>query len=309
MIKSISIVTIIVFCLTIAAKADKPQTVYDSTKNFLGEKAILYKGQKLYLKPFDDDRKQMGYDGFLIDYKIKGGTTENSNVYKFNEHTLNSKYDLLAEKYYQVIEVIKLDSTNPNEISANNYAFKLINLYNNDTLYYIYQSEYEHIFPFVVDGYYQKQKKLVIGKKFVFKDELIATAVDAVKGIMVVPMVGDEWTCTEVIQDDPYSLLSIAFENTKKQKIILPIEPTIGSQKLWKTYTKAEADKYIKQFGQEKFYSILKGQTKAGMTKQMCVMALGEPDQKKTYTKGTIKCESFMYGKFRTLVFENGILK
>ncbi len=306
MLNKILSLTIIYFFLAKAAKAEKPVDVFDSTKNFLGEYGYLYQGQKLYVKPLNDDLKQFGYSGFILDYKIDKDIPENIYYPDGNNHT---KYDRLFGKYFQIIDIIKPMTDSANYGMGQDFVFKLINLSNNDTLYFIYQGEFEHTFPFIVDGYYQKQKKLAIGKKFVFKDELIATAVDLDKGILVDTKTGEVWTCTDIKIDDAYSSLSVIFQNTKGKKIALPIEPTVGVQKQWKTYTKAEADKYIKEFGRVAYYNILQGIVTVGINRKMCSMALGLPKDKKETMVGKIKKEVCTYNNGQILTFENGILK
>lgn len=306
MLNKILSLIIIYFYLALTAKAEKPVDVFDSTKNFLGENGYLYKGQKLYVKPLNDDLKQFGYSGFILDYKIDKDIPENIYYPDGNNHT---KYDRLFGKYFQVIDAIKPITDIANYGMGHDFAFKLINLSNNDTLYFIYQGEFEHTFPFIVDGYYQKQKKLAVGKKFVFKDELIATAVDLEKGILIEPKTGEVWTCSDIKIDDAYSSLSVIFQNTKGKKIASPIEPTLGAQREWKTYSKAEADKYIKEFGKAVYYNILKGIVTEGMTNKMCAMALGVPKDKKEATVGKIKKQVCIYNNGQTLTFENGILK
>ncbi len=305
MINKILSLTIILICQAIICRADKPSPIFDSTKNFLGENGFLYKGQTLYVKPLNDDLKQFGYSGFILDYKIDKDVPENIYYPDENNHT---KYDRLFGKYFQVIDVLKPMTDSANYGMGHDFAFKLINLSNNDTLYYIYQGGFEHTFPFIVDGYFQKQKKLAIGKKFVFRDELIATAVDLDKGILLDTKTGEVWTCTDIKMDDAYSSLSVIFQNTKGKKIALPIEPTLGIQRKYKTYYKWEADKYKLKFGEQMFNNILKGMFTTGYTIEMCSMLGMDIKEVTKKTIGKIVTETWIL-KDGKLIFENGILK
>lgn len=279
--------------------------IYDSSQNFLGKHPEGYIGQKLYLKPLNDDLKQFGYTGFIQDYRIDKEVHE--NIYYPMGQENRTQYDRMAGKYFQVTDVISPLPDSANYGGDDDYIFKLVNLSNNDTLYYIYVSSEEHRFPFMVDGYYQKQKKQAVGKKYVFNNNYIFSCVDVDKGTLIVVKTGEVWTCVDVKMDDVFFPLALIFKNKGGDKIAVDATTTLGEQRTGKALYKAEADKYKLKFGEAKFNNLLKGIYSVGDTKEMCLIAGVQTRgiTKKTVGKNNIEIWTLMSGK---LTFENGKL-
>ena len=145
-------------------------TPYDSTQNFLGKDVYKYLGQELYLIAKVESLRKYGYDGFYTDYN-KG--KYDNGVYKCCD-SYNSKYDDLNGKYFKVLEIIKPPKTPESDIIYGIKSFlKLEEKASKDIVYFEYGSKYEHSFPFIVVGFFEKQKALTIGEEFVFTDKVI----------------------------------------------------------------------------------------------------------------------------------------
>ena len=286
----------------VAAKADQiDRTPYDSTRNFLGKDVYKYQGQELYLKGKAESLRKYGYDNFVLDY-TKDRLSNKSNVYKCCD-SYNSKYDELAEKYFNVLEIIKHPKAEESEyLYGTKFYLKLQEKESSDIVYYEYDSEFEHSFPFIVVGFFEKQKRLFVGKEYVFHNSEFEGATDIQTGKVVTIKTGQKWKCTDLTIEDKYYNLSLIFENSLGEKTEDSYDRVLNVG-----YTVKEADNYKKKFGQENFDRILQGKVKIGMTKEMCKLAWGEPKKiNETITSGK-KTEQWVYSDIY-LYFDNGIL-
>jgi hypothetical protein len=286
----------------VAPKIDKADTApYDSTQNFLGKDVYKYQGQELYLKGKAESLRQYGYENFSLDY-TKDKLSDKSNVYKCCD-SYNSKYDELVGKYFKVLEIIKHPKAEESEyLYGKKFYFKLQEKETNDIVYYEYDSEFEHSFPFIVVGFFEKQKRLFVGKEFVFSNSEFEGATDIQTGKTVTIKIGQKWKCTDLTIEEKYYNLSLIFENSLGEKTANSYDRVLNV-----AYTAKEADNYKKKFGQENFDKILQGKVKIGMTKEMCKLSWGEPkDINETITSGK-KSEQWVYSD-NYLYFDNGIL-
>lgn len=286
----------------VAPKTDQIDTTpYDSTQNFLINDVYKYQGQELYLKGETESLRQYGYDNFVIDF-TKDKLADKSNVYKCCDG-YNSKYDELAGKYFKVLEIIKHPEAKQSEyLYGKKFYFKLQEKESNEIVYYKYDSEYEHSFPFIVVGFFEKQKRLFVGKEFVFNNSEFEGAIDIQTGKTVTIKTGQKWKCIDLTIEEEYYNLSLIFENSLGEKTLNLFDRVLNV-----SYTAKEADNYKKKFGQENFDKILQGKVKIGMTKEMCRLSWGEPkDINETITTGK-KTEQWVYSD-NYLYFDNGIL-
>lgn len=292
----------------IAPKAEQNATLhYDSTQNFLGIDVHKYKGQELYLKGKSEGLREYGYAGFLTDYDRE---LHDKAVYKCCDG-LNSKYDELVGKYFRILEIIKHPKAEQGlDFFARKFYLKLEEKESNDIVYYEYDSHFEHNFPFIVVGFYEKLKKQAIGQKFVFGsthrmfgDEQL----DINTGEVIVFEVGKEWTCYDVTIEEKYFNLSLLLKDNNNQTLSINYDIAIGPNKYNNVFTDKEADKFKTKFGQSNWLIILQGKVKIGMTKEMCKISWGEPTRiNETITNGK-KSEQWVYSD-NYLYFSNGIL-
>ena len=250
----------------VAPKTDQfDNTPYDSTQNFLGKDVYKYMGQELYLNGKAESLRKYGYDGFLTDYnksKFDGG------VYKCCD-SYNSKYDELAGKYFKVLEIIKHPKAEQNEyLYGKKFYLKLQEKESNDIVYYEYDSEFEHSFPFIVVGFFEKQKNLIVGKEFVFADKVLESSTDIQTGKIVSTKTGQKWKCTDLTIEEKYYTLSLVIENSFGEKTTISHESVFGKWSYGRAYTATEADNYRKRFGHKILIRFTR-QSKIGMTREM----------------------------------------
>ena len=291
----------------VAPKTDQvDNTPYDSTLNFLGKDVYKYKGQELYVKGKAEIFRKDGYRNFVLDYTKN--KLLNPNIYKCCNSSGYSKYEDLAGKYFKVLEIIK----HPTEYSEKFYL-KLQEKESNDIVYYeydVYYNEYDsQSFPFIVVGFFEKQKNLVVGKEFVLADKVLKSLalIDIQTGKVVTTKTGQKWKCTDLTIEEEYFTLLLVLENSLGEKITIPHEIVFGKCNYGQVYTANEANNFMKKFGQGNFYIILQGKVKIGMTREMCKLSWGEPKSiNKTITSG-MKSEQWVYSN-NYLYFDNGIL-
>ena len=131
--------------------ASKP---YDSLSIFLGENVSKYIGQELYLKGKHKDLKKFGYSDF---YTTNVSSGLRNDFYKCCSESskFNSNYKDLAEKYFEVLDVTKQYPENEMSYYKSKYYLKLKEKSSNDIVYYVYDSDYESSFPFIVVGFFE----------------------------------------------------------------------------------------------------------------------------------------------------------
>lgn len=291
----------------VAARSEQVNnTPYDSLQNFLANDVYKYLGQELYLKGKAESLRKYGYDGFSKDY-TKDRLLNQSNVYKCCD-SYNSKYNELVEKYFKVLEIIKHPKATENEyLYGTKFYLKLQEKVTGDIVYFEYSSKYEHTFPFIVVGFFEKQKKLNVGQQFVFADKTLEGSTDIGTGKVIPVKTGQKWKCLDLTIEEQFYNLSLVIENSSGEKATISHETVFGKWHYGRAYSSAEADNYRKKFGIEDFDRILTGKVKIGMTKEMCRLSWGEPKSiNETITAGK-KTEQWVYSD-NYLYLDNNIL-
>lgn len=272
-------------------------TPYDSTENFLGKAFNKYVGQELYLKGMSDGIRNYGYEGFLLNY-TQDGLVNNKNIYKCCERN-NSKYAELAGKYFKVLEIIKHPKAEESEyLYGKKSFFKLQEKESKDIVYYLYDSDFEHSFPFIVVGYFTKLKQTQIGKKFVLRGRnwvaggtMAMTDMNTGKPVSYFES-GNIWKCVDVTIEEKYYSLSLVIQNEKGEQIPLGVD---NSEKDYWVFEATLAERLNKQYGLENWQKIVAGKINIGMTTEMCLLSWGEPKKiNETITAGK-KSEQWIY--------------
>ncbi len=237
--------------------ASKVTYHYDSTKNFLGKNVFAYIGQDLYLKGMPIKDRKIGYKGFIKNYTLSDDSYR-FNVYKCcsqernSNNSRNSNYDSLVGKYFTVLDVVKyVENADNILLGKQQYILKLIEKESKDTLFYKYiDGEYvyttfpndEYVynsFPFVVVGFYEKCKKLWLGKEFIFanKGEQNDTKIN----------LEEKWKCIDIsVEEENYTLI-FTLQNKEGRTITRDFETVVGRYKDGETYTLREVEKYKKK--------------------------------------------------------------
>lgn len=251
---------------------------YDSTTNFLGKNVLQYTGQELYLKGLEKSSRQYGYTGFILKYKKDDDLlNEEKNIYKPNDN-YSSRYEDLAGKYFQVLEVIKHPKAKKStEDYQDDYYLKLQEKSSGDILYYKYNTDSEYTFPFITTGFFIKEKQLLNGKEYVISDDILKMSRNLATGKALTFTTGQTWKYTDLTIDNTNSELSLILQNKGGVKTAIPYSLLINNEGIKKVYTAAEASTLTKKYNSNNFRRILQNKIRVGMTKEMTRLAWGEP--------------------------------
>ena len=197
---------------------------YDSLDNFLGKDVHKYIGQDLYLKGQEVSLRKYGYSNFVIDYNFQGYNRK-ENICKCCD-TYSSRYDDLAGRYFSVIAVHKHPrSEESNQLYGNTYYLELKEKETGDEVFFEYDSQFEHTFPFIVTGFFIKQKQLSMNIEFVVRGKNWFTSdgpmTDMITGNPVSFEPGTKWRCVDLTIEEKYFTLSLILQNEKGERIPL----------------------------------------------------------------------------------------
>jgi len=279
------IITILLTGNISAQKNKKQQTdiiPYDSISNFLGRNATAYTGQELFLKGLSKSDQSYGYSGFILKYKKDDGVlNDEKNIYKPNEN-YNSRYEDLAHKYFYVQEVIQQPRSDNNDTD---FYLKLKELSGGDILYYKYDVNSEYTFPFIVRGYFEKQRQLKTGNEYILSDNIMKMSRNLITGNALAATTGQTWKCIDVNIDNTNNELSMVFQNPQGIKTAIAYSLLDDSDGIKKMYTADEAKTLTRKYNSNNFRRILQNKIRVGMTKEMTRLAWGEPTDIKTNGK------------------------
>lgn len=253
---------------------------YDSTTNFLGKNVKQYTGQELYLKGLEKSSQSYGYTGFILKYKKDDDLlNDEKNIYKPNDN-YSSRYEDLAGKYFQVLEVVKHPKAKKNtEDYGDDYYLKLQEKSSGDILYYKYNADSEYTFPFITTGFFIKEKQSLKGKEFVISDDILRISRDLSTGKVLTFTTAQTWKCTDLTIDNTNNELSLILQNKGGIKTAIPYSFFSSNDGIKKIFTSAEASALTKKYNPNNFRRILQNKVRVGMTKEMTRMAWGEPTE------------------------------
>lgn len=281
-------------------KKDKnavPRTEYDSLSNFLGKEVAAYTGQTLILKALPSGAKSYGYPGFILKYqKDKELINDAKNIYKCCDG-YNSKYEDIVGKKYRVLEVVKHPQVkNEETMFADDFYLHLEDISNGEKVYFKYNIDSEYTFPFLTLGYYEKQKQLYIGKKYVFANEITTNMRGLKNGKTIVNnLPSQKWKCIDITIDSESNDMLLVIEGDKGYKSSIPFSEIVDNTEVRKIYTDIDADFYIKKFNINNFNRILQRKIRVGMTSEMCQMAWGNPLSMEERISGKSKIAIWTY--------------
>jgi len=280
-------------------KNDGKGATFDSVVNFLGTDVNKYVGQELILIEKNPEDRDLGYPGF---YNTPESSVE--NVYKSTPQYYTNYADV-AGKSFTVLEAVK-HSAAPGEFFENGKCFlKLKQKDSGNIVFFEYNSFNPHSFPFVVAGFFEKQKKLCTGRQLVYSDYNIksfAAKNDVETGKVIGFITGQIWKCVDVrILPGSHDVMLI-LQDVIGQKISMPFGV--------KYFSLSESDNYRKRFGEATYKRVLQGSLNLGMTKEMCKLSIGDPySVKGVLQHGTDrKKELWHYDDGRDLYFDNDML-
>jgi hypothetical protein len=270
---------------------------YDYENNYLGEDVYKYIGQELYLKGEAENLREYGYKGFILNYKVKN-RSKKSNIYKCCDG-YNSKYTEMEGKYFVVKDV-----HNPSDIYGNKYYLELIDKSTNEIVYYNYDSMFEQSFPFIVVGFYEKQKKKLIGKSYAFPITFLKSSKDIYSGKEVNNSHGQIWECIDLTVEDENYTLSLVLKNAFGEIITIWYEFMFGEYSGGVAVDLVDLDRYKAKYGETIWLKIYEQNIEIDFTEEMVLNSWGEPDKINKTSIGS----QWVYDNY-LLNFENGKLK
>lgn len=282
--KTLLIVVLALLSYSIFAQKNKRQEIdilpYDSTRNFLGKDVLQYTGQELFLKGLDKPSQKYGYNGFILKYKKDDDIlNDEKNIYKPNDN-YNSRYEDLAGKYFQILEVLNHPKAKSNKQDyADDYYLKLQEKSSGDVLFYKYNVDSEYTFPFIVTGFFLKQKAIQTGKEYVLPDDILKMSRNLSTGKALSFTTGQTWKCTDLTIDNTNNELSLILESKGGLKTAIPYSLLNNNEGIKKVYTATEANELTKKYNINNFRRILQNKIRVGMTKDMTRLAWGEPTE------------------------------
>lgn len=234
--------------------------VFDSSLNFLGKTNVgSYKGQIVYGIP--------RHVGFRKPELNKGVD------WPYNE----SDYSNL---YFRIDSVYPCYSKNG---IINRYTFEMTR--NDSTrrrIQYVYDTEKETFFPFMVVSHLNWLKKQFVGKRFIIKNSRFILHNDILTGDSIAASSRIPWKVTEIsLYDWGVRQEFVCVLTDGKYTTLLPVEyfeqERISAKRT--IFEKNEWDKLVSKYGLSVMSDVLSNKIRVGMPKQLLIMSWGNPQR------------------------------
>lgn len=260
---------------------------YDSTKNFLGNKDVRsYVGQLLYVNGKHVDLQGYGYDNFKTQKEPSalGGRYGNPA----SSSGFNTKYEDLVGKYFTVVEVLpdSKQKQNPSLYGKKWWFFLQNRDDENDTVWFEYDGEFEHTFPFITISHFNYLKNSMIGKKFIsaysIRDN--GTFVSRVRehdfytGEIIPQTKDDVWESIDVTIEDKYFNLVFVVKNQNGNVSVLNTEylhPLYNGKVV--LFTEEEFTALSALYGNDYMNLVRQTKIRVGMPELLLIMSWGTP--------------------------------
>ena len=258
-------------------KEKEREITYDSTRNFVWKDVEELLGQELYAIPQPEKLQKYGYTYF---YKEYNRTKDNSYYTK--------TYELYAGKTFIVDSILP----RPYDFSKywKNYpVLKLREKNEGSVYYYLYNPRDFQMFPFIIMGFYEKEKTQCVGKKLVIKknknpwasyyEERDVPIHDVITGLQLEIDPYDIWTIKELIIDQHHGVLAYMITNKKDETLTVALTDVNDYHRLTGPCVLRYDDnlKSIHDKQPEMYKRIMEGKIAIGMTKDMVLMSWGYP--------------------------------
>ena len=181
------------------------------------------------------------------------------------------------------------------------FYLELIEKESGDKVYFKYDTQHENSFPFIVVGFFEKVKNIVVGQKFVFANKVFESSTDIQTGDSITNTSNQRWECTDLTIEEKLYTLSLVVKNSLGQSTTISYFWKFSQGK---SYTEKEANTYEQKFGKTNWLKILDGKVVIGFTEEMVLLSLGKPEEINRASYG----DQWVYdGQY--LYFENEKLK
>ena len=279
----------------------RPQ--FDSTKNFLHENVESYIGQTLWLKPKKEEFQKFGYANFYIE---KGVNLYSKTYFQPTKHSSVTPHDSIANHVFYVKDVYK--QKHHLYPTRDIYMLELEDKKRGNFVFYLYDTNDEHQFPFIVNGYVENLKEKFLHAKYYqkfspFTKEWKPLYTYVLDSDEIRSKVGTIWVIEDITLDNEYFNLSFQLKNSTGERVLQSISSFDES----KFIPKSEGDRLIKKYGLKRFTESLQGDTYIGMPSELTLIAMGKPKKINRSTNSSVD-EQWVYDYETYLYFTNGKL-
>jgi hypothetical protein len=196
----------------------KPQT-YDSTYYFYNPESELtfFVNQDIYILPKSTTYSEYSRDWLDYRYFFIKPSIDIPSYYKYIYNISNKNrtiYDTLVNKRLKIIDVIYW---------GNDWKMKLLRIDNGDTIYFCPNMNYNSYkeLPFILVGYYEKQKELYLNKTFIAKDEFEKYGNDFFQSYQIFDL--NSGLKVNCVKNSKWKCVDLTFINTKVYEFLLPV--------------------------------------------------------------------------------------
>jgi hypothetical protein len=308
----LTLLSCIVTCVIPNTHAQVMPTRYDSSNVNIGiSNLYLLKGQQLYIP------ERISKNDYWKFYK----SYIDEEVYNPARNSENSSYATLANKYYEVLDVIERKEVHDDEANAHISRFlKLKEKQSGETLYFHATSTvFSSFFPFIIVGYYEKARQNWINKVIVLPDGMRTNYNDKLTNKPFPVITGEKWTCKDLIiapatpeveNIDSYILVMV-LKNEQGNEIAASYDfltEPLPEERVKRYYPLVTALKYARKFGTAHWKGILSRTPAIGMTPEMTRLMLGKPQEEAINNNNGKNILTQVYWDY-ILQFENSRLK
>jgi hypothetical protein len=286
---------------TTSIKKDTPKTefIYDGSVNYLGENAMGYEGQVLYVNGISEGLQGWGYSDFSTELKFD---SYRNKIYKCcsEKSPYNSKYSEVFGKYFTVDKVIPHPKANELSIYKDEFFFEMTEKESGEKVYYKYSARFNHGFHFIVVKHFEYLKDLYVGKKYRISFSTMKN-LETNKEEAVKP--ADLWTIEDVTVDDKEYKIKLVAVNSTGFKTLLNIDYLTDSKPNRMIMNETDYNKYLKKFGAKKWNRIfVDREYYIGDTEEVVRLVKGNPNSINYASYGDQWVYDYSY-----LYFKNGI--
>lgn len=299
--RKIASTLLLFFCAVMASNAqitmshaakpvDKEELIaaYDSTKNYLGNTNVRsYVGQLLYVNGKSETLQGYGYDNFKTEKEPGALSGRYGNPAASSG--FNTKYEDLAGKYFVVLDVQPHSKQKEGSyVYGKKWWFYLQNRDDeSDTVWFEYDGEFEHTFPFITISYFNYLKNSFLGKKYIsaYSVREDGTFVSRIReydfhtGELIPQTKEDIWEVIDVTIEDKYYDLVLVVKNQKGNISVVDtdyVNPLSNGQIV--LFTNEEYKSLCSKYGGEYMNLVRQGKIRVGMPEALLIMSWGMPE-------------------------------